>query len=142
MSFCAEYLSAYLFAAMASSNQQTAARHRAQERNIRGPPCNKCVMNSGVPMCQIRDRLTTPERRYIRLHYPEVQILCYDCLQDILDERHMRWWKEVFHDHIILDDPVLKGRISQYLWTSIGYHKCWCGRCDPFWLSRGWRCWV
>ena len=93
-------------------------------------------MNPGVPMCQIRDRLTTPERRYIRLHYPEVQILCYDCLQDILDERHMRWWKEVFHDHIILDDPVLKDRISQYLWTSIGYHKCWCGSCDPFWLSR------
>ena len=87
------------------------ARPRAQDRSIRGPTCNVCMINPGVPMCQIRDRLTTPEQRYIRLRYPEVQILCYVCLQEIFDGRHRRWWQEVFHNHIILVDPMIQSRI-------------------------------
>ena len=126
---------------MASDSQEVVARPRAQDRNIRGPTCNECVMNPGVPMCRIRDRLTTPEQSYIRLHHPRVQILCYDCLQDIFDERHRRWWQEVFHNHIILVDPAIQGRISMYLWSSIGDQPCLCGNCDPFWLSREGRRW-
>jgi len=121
--------------------KQAMARLRAQDRNTRGPACNVCMMSPGVPMCRIRDRLTTPERSYIRLHHPSVQIICYDCLQEIFDERHRRWWQEVFHNHIILVDPMIQSRISQYLWSSIGHHTCLCGNCDPFRLSRGWRRW-
>ena len=72
------------------------ARLRAQDRNTRGPACNMCMMNPGVPMCRIRDRLTTPEQSYVRLHHPRVQILCYDCLQDIFDERHSVGGKKSF----------------------------------------------
>ena len=121
--------------------KQAMAIPSAQDRSIRGPTCNVCMMNPGVPMCRIRDRLTTPEQRYVRLHHPRVQILCYDCLQDIFDERHRRWWQEVFHNHIILVDPMIQSRISQYLWSSIGHHTCLCGNCDPFWLSREGRRW-
>ncbi len=121
--------------------QQAMAIPSAQDRSMRGPTCNVCMMNPGVPMCRIRDRLTTPEQQYVRLHHLRVQILCYDCLQDIFDGRHRRWWQEVFHNHIILADPMIQSRISQYLWSSIYQHPCLCGGCDPFWLSRGWRCW-
>ena len=104
-------------------------------------PCNLCMTKLGVNMCQIRDRLTTPEMRYIRLHHPSVQFICYDCLQNIFDERHKRRWQEVFHNHVVLADPMIQNRVSQYLWSSIHQHPCLCGDCDPFWLSRGWICW-
>ena len=119
---------------------QTMTSLMARNWETRGP-CDMCMMNLGALMCLIRDRLTTPERSYIRLHHPSVQIICYDCLQEIFDERHRRWWQEVFHNHIILVDPMIQSCISQYLWSSIYQHPCLCGGCDPFWLSRGWRCW-
>ena len=141
MSFCVEYLSAYLFSAMASHSQEVIAMPSAQERSIRGPPCNRCMIKSGVPMCSVRDRLTISERNYMHAHHHAIRRICHQCLQYILDERHMRWWRFLFHGHLILDDPILVPRITEYLWGAVGLQQCRCGRCDPFWLSRGWRCW-
>ena len=104
-------------------------------------PCNMCGMNLGVYMCQVRDRLTTPKRKHIRLHHPSVAFICYDCMQEPFDERHKRWWQEVFHNHVVLADPMIQSRVSQYLWSSIHPNPCLCGRCDPSWLLRGWICW-
>ena len=123
------------------SGKPAMARPRAQNRNLRDPACNICMMRGGVPMCRFRDRLTTPEQQYLRLHHSRLQILCYDCLQDIFDERHRRWWQEVFHNHIILVDSAIQSRISKFLWSSIGDQPCLCGNCDPFWLSREGRRW-
>ena len=137
LSLCIKYLSAYLF----PTGKPAMARLRARNWGIKGPTCNVCMMSPGNPMCQIRDRLTTPEQNYIRLHHPSVQIICYDCLQEIFDERHTRWWQEVFRDHSILVDSAIQSRISKYLWFSMHDTLCLCGNCDPFWLSREGRRW-
>ncbi len=100
---------------MASNAQEIAAMPSAQERSIRGPPCNQCVMNSGVPMCLVRDRLTIPERNYMHAHHHAIRRICHQCLQYILDERHMRWWRFLFHGHLILDDPILVPRITEWV---------------------------
>ena len=114
------------------------ARGNSRPRNwiIRGPPCNICMINSGDPYARIRDRLTTPERNYIQLHHPNLQNICYDCTQKIFDERHKRWWMEVFRGHSILTDSMIQSRISKYLWLSMHDTVCRCGNCDPFWLTR------
>ena len=103
---------------------------------IRGPPCNICMINSGDPYARIRDRLTTPEQNYIRLHHPNLQTICFECTQGIFDERHKRWWMEVFRGHSILTDSMIQSRISKYLWLSMHDTVCLCGNCDPFWLTR------
>ncbi len=103
-------------------------------------PCHVCRLNLGFRTSQVRDRLTPPERSYIRLHHPSVQFICYDCLQNVLDERHKRWWQEVFHNHVVLADPMIQNRVSQYLWSSIHQHPCLCGDCDPSWRLREWIC--
>ena len=126
---------------MASNDQEIVAKPSAQERNIRGPPCNNCMINSGVPMCLVRDRLTIPERNYMHANHHTIRRICYQCLQSILYERRMRWWRFVFHGHLILDNPIFVPRITEYLWRSVRFCQCRCGNCDPFWLSRGWRCW-
>ena len=93
---------------MASLAQQIVAE--ARQWDIRGPRCKQCNEHAGVPLILIHQdgRLTLPEWEYIKLNHPAFRRLCYDCLQDILEERHMRWWTEVFHGHFILDDPVFK----------------------------------
>ena len=103
---------------------------------IRGPPCEICMINSGDPYARICDRLTTPEQNYIQLHHPNLQTICHDCTQKIFDERHQRWWMEVFRGHSILTDSMIQSRISKYLWLSMHDTVCLCGNCDPFWLTR------
>ena len=117
------------------------ASSRPRNWIIRGPPCNICMTNPGDPYTRIRDRLTTPEQNYIRLHHPSLQIICFDCTQGVFDERHTRWWKEVFRDHSIIVDSAIQSRISKYLWYSMHDTLCLCSNCDPFWLSREGRRW-
>ena len=101
-------------------------------------PCNVCGWNLGYYMGQVRATLRTPKRKS---HHPmSVAFICYGCMQEPIDERHKRWWQEVFHNHVVLADPIIQDSISQYLWSSFPYHPCFCGNCDPSWLSRGWIC--
>ena len=101
-------------------------------------PCNVCGWNLGYYMCQVRATLRTPKRKS---HHPmSVAFICYGCMQEPIDERHKRWWQEVFHNHVVLADPIIQDNISQYLWSSFPYHPCFCGNCEPSWLSRGWIC--
>ena len=67
-------------------------------------------------MCLVRDRLTIPERNYMHDHHHSIRRICHTCLQNILYERRMRWWRFVFHGHLILDDPILVPRITECLW--------------------------
>ena len=94
------------------------------------------MINSGDPYAQICDRLTTSERSYIQLHHPNQQTICYNCMQNIFDERHKRWWMEVFRGHIILTESMIQNRIAKYLWLSMDDTVCLCGNCDPLWLTR------
>ena len=114
------------------------ARGNSRPRNwiIWGPPCNICMINSGDPYAPLRMRLTTPERNYIQLHHPNLQTICYECTQGIFDERHTRWWMEVFRGHNILTDPMIQSRILKYLWLSMYDTVCLCGECNPFALAR------
>ena len=118
------------------------ASSRPRNWIIRGPPCSICMINSGDPYAQIRNRLSTPEQNYIRLHHPNLQTICFDCTQGIFDERHKRWWMEVFRGHSILTDTMIQSRISKYLWLSMYDTVCLCGKCNPFWLARNtrWGC--
>ena len=135
------YLQAHLVLAMASIAQEIVAE--ARQWDIRGPRCQQCNEHAGVPLVIIRQdgRTALPEWEYIQLDHRKLRRLCYDCLQDLLEVRHMRWWKQVFHGHFILDDPIFQSRISQHLWRSIGFHKCRCGHCEQAWFDRGWTCW-
>ena len=126
---------------MASDDREVAARPSAQEGNIRGPPCDHCMINLGVPVRLVRDRLTGPERDYMHAHYRTYRRICHRCLHSIMYKRRMRWWIFVFHGHLILDDPFLAPRITQYLWRSVRFQQCRCGYCDPTWFLRGGRCW-
>ena len=118
------------------------ASSRPRNWIIRGPPCDICMTNPGDPYTRIRDRLTTPEQNYIRLHYPNLQSICFECTQGIFDERHKRWWQEVFHGHSMLVHPVIQSRVSKYLWLSMYDTVCLCGNCNPVWLARNrrWGC--
>ena len=49
-------------------------------------------------------------------HHHSIRRICHTCLQNILYERRMRWWRFVFHGHLILDDPILVPRITECLW--------------------------
>ena len=103
-------------------------------------PCNVCGLNLGFYMCQVRATLTTPKRK--PRHHMAVGFICYECMQEPLDDRHKRWWQEVFHNHVVLADPMIQNLVSQYLWSSIHRkHPCSCGNCDPSWRWRGWICW-
>ena len=133
---CIEHLRAYLYLTW-----HTMASSKPRNWIIRGPPCNICMINLGDPYTRIRDRLTTPEQNYIRLHHPNLQTICFECTQGIFDERHRRWWQEVFRGHSILVDSAIQSRISKYLWLSMNDTICLCGKCDPFWLSREGRRW-
>ena len=65
----------------------------------------------------VRDRLTIPERNLHARPPPfDSTHLPHTCLQNILYERRMRWWRFVFHGHLILDDPILVPRITECLW--------------------------
>ena len=112
------------------------ASSRPRNWIIRGPACSICMINLGNPYAQIRNSLTTPEQNYIRLHHPNLQTICFACTQGIFDERHKRWWMEVFRGHSILTDSMIQSRISKYLWLSMHDTVCLCGNCDPFWLTR------
>ena len=126
--------------AMASVRQEAAAR-RAHERSIRGPPCNHCMTNPGVPMRLVHDRLTESERDFMHARHHTIRRICIRCLQKIMYQRRMRWWTFVFQSHLILGDPILVPRISGYLCSAVRFQHCRCGYCDPNWLLRGWRCW-
>ena len=103
--------------------------------------CNVCGMNRGFyNRGQVRDSLLTPKRKPHRLHDMGIAFICYGCMQEPIDERHKLWWQEVFHNHVVLADPMIENRVSQCLWSSIPYHPCRCGDCDPSWLLRGWIC--
>ena len=119
-----------------NSTWQAMASPRPRNWIIRGPPCDICMINSGDPYARIGDRLTTPERNYIQLHHPNLETVCYECTQGIFDERHTRWWMEVFRGHSILTDLTIQSCISKYLWISMHDTVCLCGSCDPLWLTR------
>jgi len=126
---------------MASNEQEIAARPSAQERNIRGPPCNRCMINSGVPMCLVRDRLTIPERN---LHARPPPF-------DSTHLPHMLAKHPVWASHALVE--ICLPRSLDIGWSHLGtshyrmsvgavrFQQCRCGYCDPFWLSCGWRCW-
>ena len=103
--------------------------------------CNVCGMNRGFyNRGQVRDSLLTPKRKPHRLHDMGIAFICYGCMQEPIDERHKLWWQEVFHNHVVLADPMIENRVSQCLWSLIPYHPCRCGDCDPSWRLRGWIC--
>ena len=126
---------------MADDENEIAAMPSAQDGNIRGPSCNQCMIDLGVPVHFVRHRLTEPERDYMQTHHGAIRRICLQCLHDILYKRRMRWWNFVFHGHLILDNPDFAFRITSYLWRTVRFQNCRCGDCDPSWFLRGWRCW-
>ena len=75
-------------------------------------------------------------------HSYDTGLMCHRCLQSDSLAHLVGLWGNLLRNHRVFGNAEIARNIAEHVWGNGLENYCYCGRCDPNWVLRGWICWT